>query len=140
MTNEYITPIFLIDSNVILDILLNRNDVHQEWSIATLLKCAQQGNLAINQIIYAEIAYAFAELSELENALSDYLKLSLPWEATFIASKAYAAYRRNGGKRHTLMPDFYIGAHALFAKLTLVTRDQGYGNYFSNLPIISPDW
>ena len=76
--------------------------------------------------------------TELEKALQDYQKISLPWEAAFIASKAYAAYRRNGGQRHTLMPDFYIGAHALFEKHILVTRDKGYVKYFPSLQCISP--
>jgi|SRR5579872_750147 len=132
------TPIYLIDSNVILDVLLDQNNTHTEWSIQTLIQCAEQGFLTINQIIYAEVAYAFSELQELENALQDYRKIPLPWEAAFIASKAYAAYRKNGGQRHTLMPDFYIGAHALFEKYILVTRDKGYIKYFPSLQCLLP--
>lgn len=131
-------PIYLIDSNVILDVLLDRDDAHTEWSIATLIHCSERGNLAVNQIIYAEVAYAFPELQELEKSLQDYQKIPLPWEAAFIASKAYASYKRNGGQRHALMPDFYIGAHALFERLTLVTRDRGYVNYFSHLQCLTP--
>lgn len=138
MTSNSSMPIFLIDSNIILDILLDKNDEHANWSINTVIKYANQGHFAINQIIYAEVAYAFSDLQELEIAMRDYQKLSLPWEAAFIASKAFAAYRRNGGARHTLMPDFYIGAHALFSKLILITRDQGYNKYFPKLEIISP--
>lgn len=138
MTSETIQPLYLVDSNVILDILLDHDNPHAEWSLAVLSECADNGYLAINQIIYAEISYAFFDLEELENKLIDYQKISLPWEAAFIASKAYAAYRKNGGKRHTLMPDFYIGAHALYANLTLVTRDRGYANYFPNLQLIKP--
>lgn len=139
MTNkEMQLPLYLIDSNIILDILLNFNNATTEWSIATLIHCADHGNIAINPIIYAEVAYTFSELKELEKALADYHKLPLPWEAAFIASKAFAAYKKNGGKRHTIMADFYIGAHALFAKLTLVTRDNGYQHYFPGLKLISP--
>lgn len=37
------------------------------------------------------------------------------------------------------MPDFYIGAHAALAGLTLLTRDaQRYRDYFPTLRIIAP--
>ncbi len=132
-------PLFLIDSNIILDIIANRSNQHTTWSITTLDSCAAAGDLAINQIIYAEIATNFREIADLEIAVADYQRLSLPWEAGFIASKAFAYYRKNGGKRHTLMPDFYIGAHAAYSRLTLVTRDRGYKNYFPTVKIISPE-
>lgn len=135
MTNSCV---YLIDSNVILDILSSHETALTQWSTKTLYDCANKGELAINQIIYAEVAINFADLLNLETALSEYHKLSLPWEAGFIASKAFAAYKRNGGKRHTLMPDFYIGAHALYSKLTLVTRDKGYRNYFPKIQLIAP--
>lgn len=131
-------PIFLIDSNIILDILLKQSDTNTQWSVNVLQNCTEKGELAINQIIYAEIATIFSDPKELNRVLVDYQKLSLPWEAGFIASKAFAAYRKNGGKRETLMPDFYIGAHALYARLTLVTRDKSYPKYFPNLKLISP--
>lgn len=129
---------YLIDSNVILDIVLNYQNEHLSWSVDTLSECAEKGHLVVNQIIYAEVAQAFSDLNELESALTDYDKFPLPWEAGFIASKAYSAYRKNGGKRSTLMPDFYIGAHALYADLILVTRDSGYQHYFPNLRVINP--
>lgn len=130
--------IFLIDSSVILDVLLNKPNNHTEWSIDTLSECSEYGILAINQIIYAEVANVFSTLLDLANSLAIYQKLSLPWEAGFIASKAFLAYKKNGGKRETLLPDFYIGAHALFERLPLVTRDKGYSKYFPGLKIISP--
>ncbi len=131
-------PIFLIDSNVLLDIIANQPNQHTKWSINVLAACAMEGDLAVNQIIYAEIATNFPDLLDLESAMTDYHKLSLPREAAYIASKAYAKYKKNGGARHTITPDFYIGAHATYSRLTLVTRDRGYKNYFSHLKLITP--
>jgi predicted nucleic acid-binding protein len=131
-------PVFLVDSNVILDVLLDRKDKNTQWSVDTLNQCYEHGNLAINQIIYTEVAGIFSNLPELEDTLASYYKFSLPWEAGFIASKAYLAYKRNGGKRSAPLPDFYIGAHAIFSKLALVTRDKGYKTYFPNIKLITP--
>jgi len=138
IANNLSEPVFLIDSNIILDILINRKDNYTAWSLATIAACSEQGILAINQIIYAEISSIFADLNELDQTVIDYQKIPLPWEAAYLAGKAFAKYRKSGGKRHILMPDFYIGAHATYSRLKLVTRDRGYKNYFPTLQIISP--
>jgi hypothetical protein len=39
----------------------------------------------------------------------------LPWEAAFLAGKAFLAYRRRSGRRTGVLSDFYIGAHAAVA-------------------------
>ena len=55
----------------------------------------------------------------------------LPYEAGFVAGRAFVEYRRRGGLRTSPLPDFYIGAHAAVAGLTLLTRDaRRYAGYF----------
>ena len=55
------------------------------------------------------------------------------------AAKAFERYRRAGGARRSPLPDFFIGAHAAVARLTLLTRDpKRYRTYFPKLRIISP--
>jgi predicted nucleic acid-binding protein len=63
----------------------------------------------------------------------------LPWEAAFLAGKAFLAYRRRGGVRRTPLPDFYIGAHAAVKRYALLSRDRGrFETYFPTVELIAP--
>lgn len=130
----------LVDSNVILDVVTEDAEWF-DWSAAALARQADAGPLVVNPIIYAEASARFERIEELEAALpADYFQRSpLPWEAAFLAGRSFLAYRRRGGQRHSPLPDFYIGAHALVAGMTLLTRDPGrYRTYFPRLKLIAP--
>jgi predicted nucleic acid-binding protein len=63
----------------------------------------------------------------------------LPWDAAFVAGKAYRRYRSRGGAKRSPLPDFYIGAHAAVAGLALLTRHaKRYREYFPRLRLIAP--
>ena len=60
--------------------------------------------------------------------------------ALFLAGKAFIQYRKAGGSRTGVLPDFFIGAHAAVAQVPLLTRDdRRYRTYFPSLTLISPD-
>jgi predicted nucleic acid-binding protein len=64
----------------------------------------------------------------------------IPYEAAFLAGKAYLAYRRRGGMRRSPLPDFFIGAHAAVSSYRLLTRDSArYRAYFPTLTLIAPE-
>jgi predicted nucleic acid-binding protein len=130
----------LVDSNVILDIV-TEDPEWLDWSAAALARQADAGPLAVNPVVYAEVAARFEKIEDLEAALPGeyYRREELPWEAAFLAGRSFARYRRGGGQRRSPLPDFYIGAHALVAGMTLLTRDaRRYRSYFPRLRIISP--
>jgi hypothetical protein len=54
----------------------------------------------------------YPRIEDLEAALpaSLYRREVLPYDAAFLAGKAFLQYRRRRGARLTLLPDFYIGA------------------------------
>lgn len=132
--------ITLVDSSIWLD-LVTKDRTWRDWSRRALEDARSGGGVAINQIIYAEVAPAFQDRG-LDPALSEreVLRLSLPWPAALLAGRAHKAYRRKGGARQTILPDFLIGAHAALEDMTLLTRDpKRNATLFPGLRIITPD-
>lgn len=130
----------LVDSVVLLDVLTD-DEEWGEWSEMALAACADRGPLAIDPIVHAEVSVAFSRTEELEEALpaSVFRRLPLPWEAAFLAGKAFLRYRRRGGTKRAPLPCFYIGAHAAVSGLRLLTRDGSwYRSYFPSLDLIAP--
>ena len=130
----------LVDANVLLDVLTD-DPQWCTWSSGQIDACAARSELCINPIVYAEVSVGFERIEELDRALSPdaFTRLELPWEAGFLAGKAFLAYRRVRGGRTSPLPDFYIGAHAAIEQMTLLTRDaRRYRTYFPRLELISP--
>ena len=131
----------MVDTCVLLDVLTD-DPKWADWSTSALADARDQGELVINPIIYAEISAGFDTIEALEQAVpaSDFIREPLPFEAGFLASRAYLAHRRRGGERRSPLPDFYIGAHAALKRYRLLTRDtQRYRGYFPTLELITPD-
>jgi predicted nucleic acid-binding protein len=130
----------LVDTNVLFD-FLSEDAEWSDWAAAMLAGAANAGDVAINPIIYAEVSVRYDRIEDVELALPrDYfIRADLPWEAGFLAAKCFERYRRGGGARRSPLPDFFIGAHAAVAGMTLLTRDPGrYRTYFPRLPLVTP--
>ncbi len=131
----------LVDSCVILDII-TEDPKWFEWSSTILEKSARHNQLFINPIIYAEVSIGFQKIEEMEVVLSQaiFKRIPLPWEAAFLAGKAFFQYRKIGGLKTLPLPDFFIGAHAAIEGWHLLTRDtKRFQYYYPKLKIISPD-
>jgi predicted nucleic acid-binding protein len=83
------------------------------------------GPLTINSVIYAELSMGYSTIGALNEfvAGTGLQIIEIPKEALFLAGKAFLAYRRGGGTRTGVLPDFFIGAHAAASQLPLLTRD-----------------
>jgi len=130
----------LVDSNVLLD-LFTEDSEWEDWSEAMLADLARTSHLVINPIIYSEVSVHFDSVEDLDDALPPtwIRREPLPWESAFLAGRCFLKYRRQGGTRRSPLPDFYIGAHASVAGLTLLTRDaRRYSTYFPKLKLIAP--
>lgn len=134
------TDEFLFDSNVLLD-LVTGDPVWSGWSQAQYDRARAESGIAINPIIYAELAPAFDDEESLRIWLDPniFTHLVLPYRAGWLASRAFLKYRRAGGSKRSPLPDFYIGAHAEVRGLTIVTRDPArFRTYFPSVRLISP--
>ena len=131
----------LVDTNVLFDIL-TEDKQWRTWSSAALEKAANDGRLVINSIIYGELCVGFETIEEADEALpsSVFSREMVPYDAAFLAAKAYTAYRRQSGTKTSLLPDFYIGAHAAVRGYRLLTRDVArYRTYFPKVTLIAPE-
>lgn len=130
----------LVDSNVLLD-LLTADERWADWSAQAIGACGATAPLVINPIIFAEVSIRAATVEEADAAFPGafFRRESIPWEAAFLAGKAFLAYQRRGGARRSPLPDFFIGAHAAVAGYRLLTRDAArYRSYFPGLEVIAP--
>lgn len=129
---------WLVDTNVLIDII-HEDPLFAEASTQALERCAENGILVINPIIYGEVGAICDSLEELDSLLSlDLFRRDpLIWEASFLAGQAFRRYRKNGGQKKRVLADFLIGAHASVAGFGLISRDTGYLKYFK-LELLNP--
>ena len=130
----------LVDSNVLIDVLSN-HPAWLSWSLEHIDRRAAAGPLFFNEVVYAELSAQSTSEHELDRALEE-LGVEferIPKSALYLAGKAFGLYRKAGGIRTGVLPDFFIGAHAQVAGLPLLTRDiTRYRTYFPKVKLISP--
>lgn len=129
----------VVDSSVLLDLFTEDPDWF-EWSHARLLEATRRGALVINAVVLAEIAPRFSRVEALRAALPRSCRTEeIPVAASFLAGHAHAQYRRAGGRRQAILPDFLIGAHAAVTGRPLLTRDpQRVASYLPGAKLIAP--
>jgi predicted nucleic acid-binding protein len=130
----------LVDANVIFD-LLDNDPQWCAWSGAQMQRWAQLDQMTVNAIVYAEISPRYRSQAKVDELLKE-LKLDfieIPRSAAFLAGKAHFLYRQQGGAKISVLPDFFIGAHATALGCAILTRDiRRYSTYFPNVRLISP--
>ena len=130
----------LVDTNVLVDVLQD-DPQWADWSIGQLRAQSKIHELVINPVVYAELSLSFSTFESLDRVVAT-MQLALreiPRPALFLAGKAYLQYRRRGGSKARVLPDFFIGAHAAVEGWPLLTRDAGrFRTYFPSLEVVAP--
>jgi predicted nucleic acid-binding protein len=133
--------LILVDTNVLLDLVTN-DPRWAGWSQEQLDFAAARDEVAINDIVYAELSIGYSRIEELDDLIRGTRLISapIPRAALFLAGKAFRRYRSAGGTKTGVLPDFFLGAHAVVSQSALITRDTGrYRTYFPAITLIAPD-
>ena len=128
-----------VDSSVLLD-LFTEDPRWLSWSQTQLTQAAQRGAIVLNAIVLAEISPRFPRIETLHSALPSMAVIEdIPPAAAFLAGHAHADYRRSGGTREAILPDFLIGAHAAVTDRPLLTRDLSrVATYIPGAKLVAP--
>jgi len=129
-----------VDTNILIDVTED-DAIWGDWSRQQLVAAAGLGEVAINDVVYAELAIGYQKIENLDAMIArlGIVVTSIPRIALFLAGKAYHRYRASGGIRTGVLPDFFLGAQALVAGAELITRDsRRYRTYFPGLALIAP--
>lgn len=129
-----------VDTNVLLDVF-TADARHGAASRDALRRCWAEGSLVACEVVWAEVAAAFADAAAASRALSG-LEVAydpLDRETALAAGMAWRGYRSAGGSRRRILPDLLIGVHASSRAERLLTRDRGfYRSEFQGLVILEP--
>jgi predicted nucleic acid-binding protein len=139
-----------LDSSILISHLAG--DVHKEAVLAAIEHLDTMGaELTLPLLCYAEIWTGIELLNDVEprqqatETLRNLLQASrilLVADNVLIAreaARAQAAYRRRGGRREVLIPDFVIGANAAhYAGRLLTTNPRDFFRAFPTLEVLTP--
>lgn len=109
--------------------------------LAQLIELRSAGSLLACEVVWAETRPAFATARQHAETMS---KLGLEFSpldagAAALAGELFSKYRRSGGTKERILPDFLIGAHALMLGVPIASDDVGFfRKHFHGLTVVRP--
>lgn len=128
-----------VDSSVLIAIFKNERS-GGKW-LDFLLQLRAENHLTACDVVWSEVAPFFSSLDSLKSRMAAIgVSFSLLDETiAFEAGRLFAAYRKRGGGRGRMIPDFMIAAHALHHGARLATADSDFMKaQFPRLKILQP--
>ncbi|MDA3949490.1 MAG: type II toxin-antitoxin system VapC family toxin [Spirochaeta sp.] len=128
-----------LDSSVLLA-LFNKEAGWEKWN-DLIRESLSLGPLLVCPVVFAEVSMGFPSdavcLKALQSIGIEYSEFTP--RSAWIAGRVFLRYRREGGLRDHLIPDFLIAAHATTQAHRLAAVDRGYlRRYFGELELITP--
>lgn len=129
-----------VDTSVLLDVLTAAAQFSAA-SEAALTDAFERGPIVVCPVVWAEVRAHFDAPHLLQKLLTGTgIRFDSFDEACAdLAGEHWRSYRKRGGKREHLIPDFLIGAHAQLRAQCLLARDRGFfRTYFQGLKVLDP--
>jgi predicted nucleic acid-binding protein len=128
-----------VDTSVLISIAKGEADA-AAW-VGVLAAASNEGDLVICDVVAAEFFALLLDQGRFRESLSalaiSFSSSSL--ESAQLAGSIFKGYRREGGPREHLIPDFLIGAHAQTHADRIAAVDRGYlRRYFPRLRVLKP--
>lgn len=129
-----------LDSSVLLAIF-KKEPEWETWS-DVLRESLAHGPLVVCPVVFAEVSMGFPSdavcLTALQSIGIEFSEFTP--RSAWVAGRVFLRYRKEGGPRKHLIPDFMIAAHAETQARRLVAIDRGYlRRYFPDLELIGPE-
>ncbi|GDY19215.1 hypothetical protein LBMAG56_05600 [Verrucomicrobiota bacterium] len=127
-----------LDSSVVIQ-LQRRQPGWEKWR-DKLTRAAAEGPLLLCPVVFAECSAGFPSA---EITLREFESIQVHFDpispaSAYLAGQTFLRYRREGGPREHLIPDFLIAAHASVQADRLAAIDRGYlRRYFPHLPLLT---
>jgi predicted nucleic acid-binding protein len=128
-----------VDTSVLIAIAKGEGDA-EAW-MDLLITARSEGELAVCDVVAAEFYAVLMDARKFRRSLRDLGIVFSPTSlaASQLAGRIFKEYRRQGGPREHLVPDFLIGAHASEHAQRIAAIDRGYlRRYFPNLTVLRP--
>ncbi len=128
-----------LDTSVL--IAITKGEKTAEAWVEALAKASADGDLVICDIVAAEFFALLLDRRKFEAILRGLGIHFSPIEmsSALAAGRIFRKYRKQGGPREHLIPDFLIGAHANEQTDAIAAVDRGYlRRYFPKLKILRP--
>ena len=128
-----------VDTSVLIAIAKGEADA-EAW-VDVLIAARTEGEVVICDVVAAEFFAALMDGKKFRRSLRDLGIVFSPTSlaASHLAGHIFKGYRRRGGPRQHLVPDFLIGAHASEHAGRIAAVDRGHlRRYFPKLTQLRP--
>lgn len=127
-----------VDTSVLIP-LFDQASPHHAWCQEQI--AAADPPVVISDIVYTEVSIGMATKADTDTAIAQFAftRVAYSDDVLFRAGRAFLEYKNNNGPKDSLLPDFFVGAHAEVSGEPLLTRDPGkVKTYFPTVQLITP--